>query len=293
MDALLSTSGRSLRDSVERGTPVSVRADAELIKARYPRLPTFRNHVTAVLAYYKYMGMQCSHAVPYASWKAVHDAASRELQAHVERNEPSALQHAKDAASLCFEDVLVKYREAQQRLVGNGVKVDEPTAMMYLVLSVYAHIVPKRADLGNVRVYRRLPSAHRDDHNYILLHRRAPVLVINQHKTQASHGRIVEALPRAFVEDVEWSMVVAPRRYLFVKRGGDAYDKNNSYAKFVMRAFHHHFGKRIGVTFLRHLYLSSAVSFDTTTIAERRDIARKMGHSLATQSEYRWVEPQA
>lgn len=286
--ALLEEHGGCLRESLERGDAARVEADAALLRARFPSLPTFRNHVTAVLAYYKYMGLQCALAEPYGRWKAVHEAASRELKARVERNEPSERQDAKGAGGLRFADVVARYREVRDALRAETDPAPREV-MMFVVLSAYAHIVPKRADLGAVRIYRRLPRGHQEDHNYVCLYRRAPVLVLNRHKTRSSHGRIVEGLPREFVEDVTWSLGPCPRAYLVTQgASGRPYDKNNSFSKFVIRTFDHHFGKEVGVTYLRHLYING-VSFDGTPISARREIARKMGHSLATQAEYRWV----
>ena len=161
-----------------------------------------------------------------------------------------------------------------------------------LLFAVFLNIRPKRADLGNVWVSRdgTIPAKYAKL-NYIHLNAKQPLLVLNTYKTAGMHGNIKEPLPLELVAIIKESLELFPRDHLFVwtrknKNNPNEmhpYDLNDSYGKFVRRAFEQHFGKAMGVSLWRRVYVGENVDFRVMSFKELKENAKLMGHTVLTQ----------
>lgn len=180
--------------------------------------------------------------------------------------------------------------------LGGGGHATLKESMETTLLAIYASMPPKRADLGEVRVWVRgsggVPDAHRANINYVELSvpPGSSTLVLNKHKTAGTCGAIVELLDAATERIIRQSIEMWPRHYLFVNAYGSPMTPN-CYSKYVTRVMSELFGRRAGTTLLRHAYVSECMDFNKLSMKDREDVARRMGHSVATQGAiYKWVD---
>jgi hypothetical protein len=161
----------------------------------------------------------------------------------------------------------------------------------HVLLSYMAHMTPKRADLGALRVVRSEGEAEEWEGNYVLLLPPISKMVIRRHKTSKQHGTLEEVLPRAMEEDVEASLRWHPREYMLTGRDGGPLS-NHDYTKLLQRTTQRLFeGRRGGVNLLRHAYVSESVDFNRTPYDALEQVAKQMGHSMKMQSlVYKWTE---
>lgn len=156
----------------------------------------------------------------------------------------------------------------------------------YVLFAMFLHIKPKRADLGNVYIgatVADIPITYRSEGNYIVLDN-TPRLVMGNYKTSERYGRIVEPLNAELVKILKDSLVKYPRDHLFEhSRKALPYKKNNSYSQFVKRAFDDTFGKSMGASLWRRVYVAENVDFKGTANEVLIANARLSGQSLITQ----------
>lgn len=147
-----------------------------------------------------------------------------------------------------------------------------------LLLSLFLNINAKRADLGNIRIHKTDPKD--ESQNYIFLSA-TPTLVINKYKTAGSRGAIREPLNPQVTQDIKQSLASFPRQYLIIsQRTQTPYTINNSYSQYVKRTFEKLFGRSMGVSLWRHIYITANVDFNNTSYQELEKLAHLKGHSL-------------
>jgi hypothetical protein len=153
-----------------------------------------------------------------------------------------------------------------------------------LLFSFLLNIRPKRADLGNVRIYQDIPIPLPTTHNLLYL-KPQPTLVLNDYsKTADRYGQLIEPLPFELHILLKESLALFPREYVFIgAQLKGPYLKNNSYSRFVMRAFEKHAGKRMGVSLWRSVYINANVDFQNDSTENIIANARLMGHSFTQQ----------
>ena len=96
-------------------------------------------------------------------------------------------------------------------------------------------------------------------------------------------------LPVELIKEIDESLKLKPRKYLFVSTNGEAFNNSNSFNKWANRELKKIFNKKnISLTTLRHVYISGQ-NMDGKTRMERNKIAKKMMHSVDTQDKYRWI----
>lgn len=192
-----------------------------------------------------------------------------------------------------MDEISAKYKELS----------NTPNHQKLLLLSVFMNLAPKRADLGNVRIFhlgKDIPTDNKDM-NFIYLGTKdkfkiKPFLQINKFKTAKHmvHG-IREVIPQPLYNDILYSLQQQPREYLFVDSKGNPYTNNNSYSKFVSRTFASLFGedKSMGVSLWRHVYVSTQMNLHTMSDKDIKDQVYKMGTSeRQIKQVYKWINLQ-
>ena len=164
------------------------------------------------------------------------------------------------------------------------------THLRYVLFAMFLNIKPKRADLGEVRIIRNtniIPTAFTNTNCLMLNDDRPSYLVMNKYKTLKTYGPINEKLDPKLVIILKKSIEMFPRDYLFISLSGKIkfhpYTKNNSYSHYVRRAFDHEFGKGMGVSLWRHVYIGEHVDFNQESYATLKANAALSGQSVATQ----------
>ena len=161
-----------------------------------------------------------------------------------------------------------------------------------LLLSLYTYLPPLRADYFEVAI-NPPPAKQRDPKaNFVLLQPQAqPQLVIRDFKTAAKYKEIKHTLPQPLLAEIEASMKIDPRHYLFVMPTDKTrpYDRNG-FSKWANKQLQQIFKVPITLTTLRHLYVST-LDFNTTRARDLERIGNSMGHSIAMQKGYQWIGP--
>jgi len=160
------------------------------------------------------------------------------------------------------------------------------TVLSYIVLALYTHFDPRRnQDYQFMYVVKSPRQATNEDRNYYVTETKQ--FIFNKYKTAKSHGQQVFDVPAPLVSALSLYLtrhpvlrskkVTAkhPAFPLLCHLDGSPLTAVNSITRVLNRIF----GKRVGSTMLRHIYLSS--KYD---VAEMNETAEKMGHTGAVRT---------
>ena len=159
------------------------------------------------------------------------------------------------------------------------------SALAYLLVSLYTYIPPRRnQDYQELYVVKKWTDAMPKDKNYYDLATRT--FVFNKYKTAKSNGvekiKIESDNP---LHDVIVSFLkLQPGKKpaevrLLVNADGSALTATNSVTRILNKVF----GRKVGSSMLRHIYLSSKYG---DTLEDMKSDSAAMGHSLNMQREY-------
>lgn len=256
---------------------------------------TIANYVTAVCKVFSsYPDIAKKYNNSYKKWKQLLYKCRAEQNQNYSTN---MAPEKKLNQIVSMQEIQKKYAE---------LKSNDAGSMKLLLLSCFSNLAPKRADLGNVRIYLSASDIPADSHkhNFIYLgtgdnFRVRPFIQINKFKTAATYKEgIRELINDTLLGDIIASLKVNPRQYLFVDSKGQPYMKNNSYSQFVKRTFEGLFGKGkgMGVSLWRHVYVSSQIDFNKMSEHDIAEKIRNMGTSEnQVRQVYKWInmEPAA
>jgi len=163
--------------------------------------------------------------------------------------------------------------------------VDWSTVLSYIVLSLYTKFAPRRnQDYQFMKVVKTEKQAKDSEYNYFVMD--SNKFIFNKYKTANSHGTQEFDVPKDLVDAIYLYLKVHPSNkktpfQFLVQADGSELPSVNSMTRILNKIF----GKNVGATMLRHIYLSS--KYD---VAEMNDDAEKMGHTSGMQHEYMKVE---
>ena len=252
------------------------------IKKLYTEDSTRKNIVIAMLVIFKHIGDMMQKKKPaYDQWKEIHAGLCEAEEIRYKKNKPKQSQADN---YLSFDEIETKYKEFKS----NNPHLTKKSSQEFVLLAIALYLRPKRADLGNVAIIKSHAKLSPSKNYLVLDGKTKSILVLHDFKTAKKYERIVEPIPSDLYDDIKDSLEKHPRRWLFSDRTGGSYTKNG-YSQFVLRSFSHVFGKRVGVTMLRHIYVSERLDFNKMTQEELDDEAQLMGQSPDLQRKYRWV----
>jgi hypothetical protein len=158
---------------------------------------------------------------------------------------------------------------------------DWNTVLSFMVLSLYTQFAPRRnQDYQFMKVVKSLSQAKDIEFNYYITDTHQ--FVFNKYKTAKAHGEQVFDVPEELVSVINMYLSRHPNSKkkpfnFLVTWDGMALPSVNSITRILNRIF----GKNVGATMLRHIYLSS--KYD---VEEMNEDAEKMGHTSGMQHEY-------
>jgi len=195
---------------------------------------TLRQVLTAVLA-----GARSMDQAP--EWRRIHAAISREVAAH----KHGVLTPEMAAKYVCWEKIVAAARAAR----GHATLAE---SLETVLLAMVTALPPKRADFGDLSVNGK------DGNRLVLPSRGDATLILTEFKTAKTHGELTERCPARLTAVVRTSLRAWPRSRLFVTADGRAMSPN-AYGAFVRKTMLRHVGKPVGLTMLRHIYISDVV----------------------------------
>lgn len=198
-----------------------------------------------------------------------------------------------EKAWLSWDDV-VKTRATLQGEVDKFKTTRALTAEQYetllqnLLVSLYTYIAPRRnLDYEAMCIVPKVDDSTPTDKNYLDFG--AKKFVFNRYKTARKYGQQVEDIPEEL-----WNVIATYLKFhplmkkklpksacikFLVKQDGSPLNSANG----VTRLLNKSFGKRIGASMLRHIYLSEKYG---DTLKEMEEDATAMGHSITQQRDY-------
>lgn len=150
----------------------------------------------------------------------------------------------------------------------------------YLIASLYLLNPPVRLNYYNMKVYRNkeiedLPK----DENYLLINKgKKKQIILNDYKTGKNYS--TQIIP------VNAKLNRALNLYLKFNKGNIFPVSQNVFSKMVSRTFTHEDGRSVKINLLRHIYITENTKVDVKQLKKNKELAKKMGHSSATQLAY-------
>lgn len=205
------------------------------------------------------------------------------------RNEDTSVKTEKQKDNWLDWSVVKAHEQRLQTEVNDMGKDIVPsqweTILGMMVLSLYTEFAPRRnQDYQFMNVVKTLKQATQTDVNYIVLD--SKLFVFNKYKTVKAHGQQEFPIPEHLMEIIKLYLSKHPLLRdkkpkgpvpFLVHSDGTPFTAVNSITRILNRIF----GKKIGSTMLRHVYLSS--KYD---VKEMDDDAERMGHTSGVQHTY-------
>lgn len=115
---------------------------------------------------------------------------------------------------------------------------------------------------------------------------KAPRMILMNHKTANTHGRIIRSLPNDLSHVLAASLKLFPRNVLFLSNASKQFSNSHSFTVWGERLLESLFnGRHLGFNGLRHSYISN-VDMDKSSPQQLLTLARDMGHSAYQQKLY-------
>ena len=211
-----------------------------------------------------------------------HDKMMESMRAKKKEIEEGPTKTAKQEANwISWDDVRAKLRELREKATSfNG-------ALDYLVLALYSMIPPRRnKDFLLMRVVSKATDDLDKSNNYLDVSTKK--FYFNRFKTHKKYGQQVEDIPDDLFDAIKVYLGFHPDANkkippngikLLVYRDGSELTTINGITRILNRIF----GKNIGATMLRHIYLTDKYG---SKLKEMKEDADAMGHSTTQQREY-------
>jgi len=176
------------------------------------------------------------------------------------------------------DDLVNRVRSFQTK---KNITQDEyQTLLELVVLSLYTDIPPRRnQDFLSLYVVKKWSDTMPKDRNYLDMTMRQ--FVFNKYKTATTYGTQIVACPDSFLETLSlfkkfYPLSTTNEYKLLVRYDGEPIEAVNGITRILNSAF----GRQIGSTALRHIYLSNKYGGVKNNMIED---AEAMGHSVSTQ----------
>ena len=203
------------------------------------------------------------------------------------RNTDTSVKTPKQEKNWLSWDVILAHEkrlaEEADRIVKQKVlsASDWNTLLSYMILSLYTKFSPRRnQDYQFMKIVKSEKQATNLDFNYYITDKHE--FVFNKYKTAKAHGEQKFEVPTDLVNVINLYLKkhpgVSKSPYFFLVQADDTpLPSVNSVTRILNRIF----GKNVGTTMLRHIYLSA--KYD---VSEMNEDAEKMGHTSGMQREY-------
>lgn len=189
-----------------------------------------------------------------------------------------------------WEEVQKKYGDMTAELAKNK-KATAEHLLPLVVLGLYVEIPPRRnQDYLQMVVVKTTKKTKIDefpkDKNYLVLSKGKPTeFIFNKYKTSKTYGTQKVAIPATLSEIIKRYLKVhssvlrdkTTTSYPFLVSGGEEITADNSITRILNKIF----GKNVGSSMLRHIYLSS--KYDINSM---KSDAEAMAHSVLQQKDY-------
>lgn len=233
-------------------------------------------------AYYTAVKATLREEGKYADAQKEYDVKFKALAEKLyEQSKKQELTPKEEEKYLSWDDIL-KVRDALEP------KEDETDVFKFqdwVILCLYTMMPPLRADFAPMKVYPKKPK--KDEGNYLILPAKGTAkMVLNEYKTRSTFGRVERPLPKALADILRGFKTFQPTEWLIVKEDGEPMSADNLSQR-VIRIFERNAKKPLGISMMRHSYITKMRSGKELTLLEKEQLATAMLHSTLTNELYR------
>ena len=207
-------------------------------------------------------------------YRAKMDSYNKEVTANYETQTLSAVEEGK---YLPWSDILDAVEKARLAVE------DVWTLQEYIILALYTMMPPVRLDYGEMKV---VPVEPAEPVGNYLVWSKKPYFYFSDYKTFKVYGVMRIQLKPALVNELE-EWLRYPDQYLLVDRSGSPLGAV-ALGQLIISTFQKHCGKKIGVSMLRHSYISY-VRAKELPIKQSDALAHQMMHSPKMSMIYRKI----
>ena len=214
---------------------------------------------------------------------------NKELKAVEATNEKSETQTEN---WLTWDEVKTHWDELKTKVDAlTGKELSESqynTLLQFVVLSLYVCLPPRRNEYQNMMIIKTTTDASPIDVNYLDLDKQR--MIFNKYKTSKKEGQSIIELPAELRPILQTYIKYHPlikgkitKKFqpvpFLVYADGKPLDQVNSITRILNKVF----GKKVGSSMLRHIYLSS--KYGDVSEEQKKD-AEAMGHSVEMARDY-------
>lgn len=215
---------------------------------------------------------------------------NKELKAKESENEKSETQKEN---WLTWEEVSKTFAEleAKVKAFSNNKEINEHqynVLLQYVVLALYYYKAPRRNEYQNMMIVKANSQTLPITTNYLVLDTRS--FIFNAYKTAKKEGQLKEDIPEELFNVILIYLKFHPllkgkkinkttNLPFLVYYDGKPFSQVNAITRILNKTF----GKNVGSSLLRHIYLSSKYG---TVLAEMKEDAGAMSHSVGMQKDY-------
>jgi hypothetical protein len=167
---------------------------------------------------------------------------------------------------------------AQTKLA--GMQKSDVQWKQYVVVSLYTLNAPVRADYGAMEVHTRRNKSRTENE---LIWNSKPTFIFRKYKTAGGYGVVEIPVSKPLVAVLkEWfEHLGSVPKYLL----GETATSSNTFAVYIAETFKKHTGKSLGVSLIRHSYITHVYP-TLRSLAKKEELARRMLHSTERQERY-------
>jgi hypothetical protein len=222
-----------------------------------------------------------------SSYKKIYSHWYNEMQSKRNIGPDSALKTEKQEENWLEWNVVLSHRQRLADECANYGKFKDITPNQYenllhlMVLALYTDIPPRRnQDYQFMFVIKKLTGKEDRQMNYLCLDSKQ--FVFNRYKTAKTHGQQVFDIPDTLMDVINLYLKFNPLNrsksfYFLVTYNGNPILVVNGITRILNKIF----GKNVGASMLRHIYLSNKYNID-----EMENDADAMAHGMNMQREY-------
>ena len=175
---------------------------------------------------------------------------------------------------------------------GNISPKDRNKIQEFIILSFY-HNHHLRNDLAELKVlkFRDYEKLNKDDelkNNWLIIDGRARSIILNNYKTNKTFKKVKIVIDKELARVIRKYLKLNTTGYLIINQKGVPLTRN-TFSVYVRRMFKKYTGKKVGTSLLRHIFITKKLP-KLKTIAEKKELATNMLHSVSTQALYNKID---
>jgi hypothetical protein len=203
------------------------------------------------------------------------DTYNKEVVANYETQ---TLSKSEETKYLPWKDILDTLEKARLAVE------DVWTLQEYVILALYTLMPPVRLDYGEMKIVPVEPSEPVGNYLVWSAQHKTPYFYFSDYKTFKVYGVMKIQLRPALIEVLE-EWLAYPTQYLLEDRSGNPLG-SVMLGQLIISTFHKHCGKKVGVSMLRHSYISH-IRAKELPIKKSDALAHQMMHSPKMSMIYR------